>query len=262
MAGIAPTPDDQAPPAQAPDPSQPSPPQDQGGGPDEVGDEEGMQPNVSPEEQQQYEDFVLSGLAMIYEKPPSQDDQGGDEQGGAVRPGILKLLDNDPSDLRSILKADELKQFSPLVAIAATTVIIVVGIQKIAKGTPDEPADAIVMHGAAAILEELAEIWMRRNKQQLQEDDVHKALSMAADIYREVGADAGLVDENALKDQFQMLVKADKEGKLAEVSPDLAGINKAAEINAQQGDDPTQDQAPDQQPPPAQPPAPDQEQNQ
>jgi hypothetical protein len=33
-------------------------------------------------------------------------------------------------------------------------------------------------------------------------------------------------------------VKADKEGRLAEISPDLAGINKAAEMNMQQGDEP------------------------
>lgn len=270
MAGIAPQDDPTQAPADqaAPDQSQGVAPQ----GPDEVGDEEGMSPNVSPEEQQPYEEFVLSGLALIYTKAPGQDqqaqDQGADQQGGQeqdqsaqVRPGILKLLDNDPSDLRGILKAQELQQFSPLVAIAATTVVIVVEIQKIAKGTPDEPSDDIVMHGAVAILEELAEIWMRRNKQQLGEDDINKALSMAADIYREVGADAGLVDENALKDQFAMLVKADKEGRLADVSPDLAGINKAAEINQTEGDDPPQDQAPDQQAPDGQQQA-DEEQNQ
>lgn len=208
MAGIAPAPDSQ--------------------GPDEVGDEEGLQPNVSPDEQQEYEEFVLSGMALIYQKGESDDS-------AQVRPGILKLLDDDPSDLKGILKADELQQFSPLVAIAATTVIVVVEIQQLAKD--EKPSDAVVMHGGAAILEELAEIWMRRNKQNLGEDDVHKALSMAADIYREVAADAGLIDLNALKDQFASLVKADKEGRLAEVSPDLAGINQAAQMNAEQPDD-------------------------
>jgi hypothetical protein len=254
LAGIAPDDPAQAPDQQQPDQSQGIAP-DQSQGPDEVGDEEGLSPNVSPEEQKQYEDFVLACMALIYTKAPAQsgdqgqqDDQGqgGDQQqaaqqpdqGGAqVRPGILKLLDNDPSDLRGILKADELKQFSPLVAIAATTVIVVIEVQKLGKGTPDQPADDIVMHGFAAIIEELAQIWMTRNKQQLSEDDVHKALSMGGDIYREVAADAGLLDENALKDQFSMLVKADKEGKLADISPDLAGINKAAEINMTQGDD-------------------------
>jgi hypothetical protein len=33
---------------------------------------------------------------------------------------------------------------------------------------------------------------MRRYKKELGEDDVHRALSMAADLYREVGADQGL----------------------------------------------------------------------
>jgi hypothetical protein len=94
------------------------------------------------------------------------------------------------------------------------------------------------MHGGVAILQELCEIWMRRNKQDLGEDDVHKALSMAADLYREVGADAGLVDLDKLKDEFSRIAQADKEGRLAEVSPELAGINRAAEINMEQGDEP------------------------
>lgn len=237
MAGIAPAPE-----------QAPADDQTQQQGPDEIGDEEGMAPNVSPEEQQQYDDFVLSGLALIYDEPPKGEPQdGGQPQGkGQVRPGILKLLDNDPSDLKGILNAKELDQFSPLVAIAAATVVVTVEIQKLAKG--EDISDDVVLHGGAAILAELAEIWMRRNKQQLGEDDVHKALAMAADIYREVAADAGLIDENALKDQFADLVKADKEGRLAEVSPDLAGINKAAEINMEQGDDPSSEEAsPDEQ---------------
>jgi hypothetical protein len=226
MAGIAPQPqDDQA----QPDPTQQAPDQQQAPddsqpqqGPDEVGDEEGLSPNVSPEEQKQYEDFVLSGMAIIYQRSP-------DGKQGQVRPGILKLLDNDPSDLRGILGAKEMQQFSPLVAIAATAVIITVQIQKLA--AEEKPTDDVVMHGGAAILEELAEVWMRRNHQQLGEDDLHKALSMAMDIYREVAADAGLINEGALKDEFQRLVQADKQGKLADISPDLAGINQAAQIN-------------------------------
>jgi hypothetical protein len=209
-------------------------------GPDELGDEEGMAPNVSPEEQKQYEEFVLAGMALIYDR-----EEGAKK--AQVRPGILKLLDDDPSDLKGILKSDELEHFSPLVAIAATTVVVVVEIQKLAGDAA--PSDDVVLHGGVAILEELAQIWMQANEKQLGEDDVHKALSMAADIYREVGADAGLVDENALKDQFSELVKADKAGRLADVSPELAGINKAAEMNAEQPDDQEPDQEQQQQSP-------------
>jgi hypothetical protein len=223
----------------------PQPQQDPPQGPNEVGDEEGLQPNVSPDEQKAYEEFVLSGMMLIYSKDaPDAQPQ--------VRPQILKLLDNDPSDLRAILKADELQHFSPLVALAATTAIITLEIVNLA-GPTDKPADDIIMHGGAAILTELSEVWMRRNKSQLGEDDVHRALSMAADIYREVGVDQGLVDENALKDQFAALVKADHEGKLAEISPDLAGINKAAEMNMSQGDEPEpQDNPQEEQQEPAQ----------
>jgi hypothetical protein len=224
MAGIAP---------------QPAEPQD-----DELGDEEGMTPNVSPQEQEEYDDFVLAGMALIFE---------GDSKNAQVRPGIMKLLDDDPTDLKAILKSDALdQQFSPVVAIAATTVVIVLELMKTA-GPEDRPSDDVAFHGAVAILEQLAEIWMRKNKQDLGEDDVHRALSMAADLYREVGADEGLVDENSLKEQFAQLVQADKEGRLGEISPELEGINKAAELNMQQGDEPEpQDNAAEEQQEPTQ----------
>jgi hypothetical protein len=44
----------------------------------------------------------------------------------------MKLLDDDPSDLKAILKNDQLEQFSPLVAIAATTVVVTLEILKLA----------------------------------------------------------------------------------------------------------------------------------
>jgi hypothetical protein len=228
MAGIAPQDDEE----EVAAPEEPSAggvaPAPDSVGPDDVSDEEGQAPNVSPEEQEQYDDFCHGALALIYE---------GDKDNGQVKPGILKLLDDDPSDLKAILNAKELEQFSPLVAIAATAVVVVMEIKRLAKDA--EISDAVLMHGGAFVVEELAQIWMGSNKHDLSEDDLHKTYQIAVDIYREVAADAGMLDENSLKEQFAELQKADKEGRLADVSPELAGINAAAEQNAQEGDEPT-----------------------
>lgn len=233
MAGIAPQPQQQ--PQDDPD--------SQGQqGPDEVGDEEGLQPNVSPEEQQAYNKFVLGGMMYLYQ--PKEGNQPPQ-----VRPAILKLLDNDHSDLKAILKLPMVMQGGPLVAIAATSVIVFMEVMK-KVGPEDGVSDDVALHGAVAILEDVCEIWMRANPgQQLGEDEVHRALSIAAGIYEKVGTDAGLVDPNALKQQFAQLVQADRSGNLASVSPDLAGINAAAQYNAQHGVDvpsPGQDQGQDQ----------------
>ena len=134
MAGIAPQPP-------APQPDSQQPPQPGSQGPDNLGDEEGMAPNVSPEEQDQYNQFVAASVALIYDQKPD-DPQG---QSAQVRPGILKLLDDDHSDLQGILKVDpaQLKQdaeqqgidpkmFEALVAIASTAVIVIVHIMELA----------------------------------------------------------------------------------------------------------------------------------
>lgn len=187
---------------------------------EELDDEE---PNASPEEQAAYEDFVLAGLALIYE----------DKQ---VRPGILKMLDEDPQDLMQILSsAEELQEFSPVVAVAATAVVIVLEIMRHAGD--ERPSDELVLHGGAAIVEELVEIQGRIGKE-LSQDDLHRAMSMAMDLYREAGTQAGFVDEGKLKAQFEELVAADKEGRLGEVSPELDQINKLAEKNMVEGEEP------------------------
>lgn len=217
-------------------------PQPASQGPEELADEES---NVSPEEQEQYDDFVAASLALIY------DQQEGDVEGASaqVRPGIMELLDDDLSDLNAILKIEPSElaaaaeqqgvdpaRFQALTAIGATAVVIILQLMELAGD--ERPADAVVVHGGAAVVEELAEIWIRKNQAELTEDEVHKAFTIAADLYREAALDAGLVDENALKAEFEMVATADREGRLGEISPELEGINRAAEMNMQEGEEP------------------------
>lgn len=181
-------------------------------------DDEDEQPNVSGDEQAAYEDFVLAGFALIYNK-------------GRVRPEIASMLDKDPSDLRAVLnEAEELQNFTPMLAVAATAVIVVLQLMRVAGN--ERPADDVVFHGGRAIVEELAEIYAKIEKKELSQPDVNQAFAHAMDLYREAGTEAGYVNEEALKQVWNQVVAADKEGRLAEVSPELAKINELAAADA------------------------------
>lgn len=173
--------------------------------------------NVSPEEQQSYDDFVLSAMALIYEEK-------------AVRPSILKLLDEEPSDLMSVLGNVGEVKFTPTVAVAATTVVLVMQLIEIAG---DEPiSDDVLFNASAEVVEELAAISSGMGNS-FDEDTTNQAFLMAADLYREVAAEAGLVDKAELAGLFEDLKTADQEGRLGEVLPALDEVNRAAAMDAE-----------------------------
>lgn len=170
---------------------------------DVAADEDG---NVTPEEQAAYEEFVLNGYELLYE-------------GGEVRPGILELLDEKPDDLMAVLGNVELERFSPVVALAATTTIVV--LELVRRYGEDQPDGAIILHGGKDLLEELAEIAGLYGSHDYSEEEMSEAFRMGADLYREAAADIGLVDLDALKAEFAEIVAADREGRSAELLPGL-----------------------------------------
>lgn len=191
-------------------------------------DDDDETPNVDEAEQESYEDFVYAGYALIYAK-------------NSVRPEIKSFLDKDPSDLRSVLdklieEEDEdgnpiEPEFTPMLTVAATAVIVVLQLMRLADDS-DRPDDAVIFHGGRAIVEELAQIYGAQNKQELKQGEVNEAFAMAADLYREAAADAGLVNEEALKAAWGQIVAADKAGRLGEVLPQLEEINQLAAEDA------------------------------
>ena len=185
------------------------------------GDEEA---NVTPEEQAAYEALIDSAMELIY-------------SGGEVNPGIVKMLDDDPSDLMAVLGDTEaMAQFSPLVAISATAVMVV--LEVVRRG--GDVDDTVIFHAGRAIVEDLVEVAEKVQQADYTPDEVNKCFLMAADLYREVAAQQGLVDENELKAQFEEFVKADKEGRLGELSPELEEVNRRAQMNVEEGEEPEQ----------------------
>lgn len=178
--------------------------------------EEGTVANVegeaaTPEEQAAYDEFVKEGLRLLYE-------------GGEVRPSVLKLLDDDPSDLMAVLEnAEELQQFSPVVALAAAAALITL---QVAKET-GQTEGVILLHGGQALLEELAELAQQAGIYDYSEDEMGMAMRMAADLFREAAADEGIINLDEAKEEWGEIVQADQEGRLGDVLPQLANAEVA-----------------------------------
>lgn len=173
--------------------------------PEDAGVEE-----ATPEEQARYEEFVKTGYGFMYE-------------GGKFNPGVLKLLDEDPSDLMSVLEnAEELQEFSPVVALAAAAALITL---KACEKTGEKDG-AIIMHGGKAILEDLVEIAGKAGMRDYSEEEMGQAFRMGADLFREAAAEQGIIDIEQAKGEWDEIVAADKEGRLGEVIPQLAGAEQ------------------------------------
>lgn len=175
--------------------------------PAEEGDNE--EPNVTPEEQAEYERFVEAGLMAMAE-------------GGEIKPGIRQLLDEDPKDLIAALgdNIPELgERFSPIVAVAATAVIVTrEAIERVGK-----PSGDVLLQGGRAILEALVELRDTMGDDFTQ-DEINQAWLHAIDIYRAVASEAGEVDDEEASAEFAEILNAQEQGRLGEVLPELERI--------------------------------------
>lgn len=178
----------------------------------DMGDDD--QPNVSPEEQAAYDAFVTDGLELIY-------------AGGKVRPGIVQLLDEDPSDLIAVLGDSEaFDNFSPVVALAATAVILTL---QVVKASKRKPAGEIVLHGGKELIEELADMSAKTGLRRYSQDDLNRALLVAMDLYRMTAGAQGLIDRKALTEDFDEIVRADRQGRAADLLPGIERFGSTSE---------------------------------
>lgn len=161
-----------------------------------TGDDEET-PNVSPEEQAQYEQFVNNGLEVIY---------GGDGDEAGARPDVLSRL-QESSD--------------PLENLANTAVWLTTMLETSAENGGTQLDDAVVFHGGKAILEELAEVAQAANIHDYSEKEMEGAWYRALDLYRETATESGRIDPEALKQQFGAIEQADQQGRMGELLPHI-----------------------------------------
>jgi hypothetical protein len=161
--------------------------------PGQAPDQEGVP--ATPEEQAQYEQFVDNAMTLIY-----------DEQ---TRPGVLQSLGGD----------------DPVAALANTAAMVVLQVENAADDQGTELADGVVFNAGVAVLEDLAGLATEAGIHAFTEEETEAALYQALDIYREMKAGAGGIDQEQHAAELQALMQADQQGQLGQILP---GVEQAA----------------------------------
>lgn len=173
---------------------------------EDTGDEQEPQPNVSPEEQAQYDMVVRNALKIIYP-------EGEEGAQPTVSPQVLKGLSGSKE---------------PVMNLATTAVTIVTGLRDSAKKAGQPIADDVLFHAGVAIIEELAEVAEAAKIHDYSDKDEEHALYLALDMYRSAGEQSGDVDKEALTQQWGQIVEADKQGRVGDVLPGIESRMKEA----------------------------------
>lgn len=212
---------------QEPDQGDPNEPQE--------GDED-EQPNVSPEEQAAYDEFVKNGYRLLY-----------DEQGN-VRPGIIELLKQSgsapPAAEGQQQAADPIsaENQGPVAALANAAVTVVLQLVQSGKDAGKPVDDAVIAHGGMAIMEDLATIAQGEKIHDYQEGEMDAAFVKATQLYYNAAKARGLIpDEENLKAEFAQIKDADAQGPEA-LNKVLPGVGQVVAANS--GGQPQQEAQP------------------
>ena len=157
--------------------------------------------NVSPEEQQAYEEIVARGLELIFE--------GDDESSAKVRPDVLKAL----------------KDENPREALGEVAGSIVFRVVQAGREAGVEIDDDMAEQAGAEIFEVLAEIATKRGIYDFQGDnkEFQAAWLLAVDKYRLLMQDDGGLDPDAQQGNMNELAAADQDGRLSQIMGQLGG---------------------------------------
>lgn len=163
-------------------------------------------PNVSPEEQQQYDLFVQNGMEILY-----TDD-------GTPQPEVLKRLSTGSK---------------PIDTLAQTTVWLVMILEQDAQRAGRPIENDVLFHGAREIMEQMIELAEAADIHTFKEAEIQGAWYQALDMYREANSDeGGRFNKDEAAAEFEALNEADKEGRADEVLPGFERMSEAGVARA------------------------------
>lgn len=150
-------------------------------------------PNVSEEEQRQYDAFVQNAMAILYTE---------DEK---VQPEVVQRLSTGNK---------------PIDTLAQTLVWLVMIVEQDASRNNQPIDDDVIYHAAAELLSQLVEIAEAYGIHTYKEAEIQGAWYQALDMYREANSDeGGRIKQDEAAAAFEALNAADKEGRADEIIP-------------------------------------------
>lgn len=152
----------------------------------------GEQPNVTPEEQAQYDRFVDNGLKIIFDEKTA--------------PQILKRLQASGN---------------PIEGLASATVNVVLGLKDSAEKAGQKLDPAVLLHGGAELMENIAELSDAAGVHKFTPEELEQATYAAMDQYGTIEKERGTLDTAAFEEDARMLLEADQAGRLDELLPGI-----------------------------------------
>jgi hypothetical protein len=146
-----------------------------------------LEPNVTPEEQQEYELFVSKGQELIY---------------GDSFDSILERL-----------RADE----DPVQALANTIVQVVRRLVVSSRDAGKDFAGDLVYQGGSELIEDLANTMDAAGIHTFTEQELEKTLYVALDLYRDIEIEEGELDQEGAQQDWGGLQQANASGSLDNV---------------------------------------------
>lgn len=178
-----------APPAQ---PAQSAPAAPDAAAPQSATDPQDQQPNVTPQEQQQYNEFVANGLKLIYDPK--------------TLPGVVQRLKGGGD---------------PIEGLAGAASTLVLRLQDSAESKGVKIDSDVLFQGGKELLEELATLAQRAGIHDYTDKELEGALYRGLDLYRGVEQARGGIHKDVMQKDLAQLNQADQSGELERAFPGL-----------------------------------------
>lgn len=155
--------------------------------------------NVSPEEQAQYDQFVKNGMELIYDEK--------------TMPQLMQSLEGAGT---------------PTEGLANALVTVVMRLEDSAKQQGQEISGEVIMHAATELMEQLVELAEAAGVHEFTPEDIESSYLLAIDTYRTARQGKGDLPVDDLKQDMDMMMQADQQGRLDEVVPGISEYAKRA----------------------------------
>lgn len=176
--------------------------------------EEVEEPNVSEDEQRQYDLVVKNGMELLYTPE------------GKVQPEVLQRLSTGNK---------------PIETLAQTAVWLVMLLEQDAQRNGQPIEDDVLFHAGRELFEQMIEIAEAADIHNFKEAEIQGAWYNALDMYREANSDeGGRFNPQEAAAEFEALNEADKEGRAEEVLPGFEQMSERAVALAMQDQNPVE----------------------
>lgn len=169
-------------------------------------DDQDDEPNVTPEEQATYEEFVKNAYGVMF------------TEAGEAERNIVQLLDTNRTDVDEALPEEARAAlggggFTPVQALASTTVFVCLTLARSAQRSGFDINGDVMLHAARdAIMPDLAEIAKGEGLHDYTPDELTEAFVIGTQMYLAAAEPMGLVDTAAVAEDWGQIQEAQQRG--------------------------------------------------